>query len=63
MLYYAIDVTLLKWKNYRKQIRNGEEMTRIKKGVGAEAKWHDYRMAMSGFFVVMESFCVLTVQC
>lgn len=35
MLYYAIDVTLLKWKNYRKQIRNGEEMTEIKNGDGS----------------------------
>lgn len=65
MLYYDLDVTLLKWENYKKQIRNGGHMTRIKDRVEAEAKWQLICMEWQwgDIFVVIESFCVLTVQC
>lgn len=56
MLYYAIDTTLLKWENYKKQIRNGEQVA---------MNW--YRMTMRRYFCGDRKFlcldCSMLVSC
>lgn len=44
ILCNSIDMTLVKWQNYRKQIRSGVQITGIKFGWG-EGHWYGYGMA------------------